>query len=90
MRPVSPVLTQLASEEKTYTGDGYIPLPAIRTATCVMSRWELSEEERQYLINGGDLFVCQLHGGGGLQPLLPIAAPENEALKIMIEVGTPL
>jgi len=55
-----------------------------------MSRWKLTDEEREYIASGGDLFVCQLHGGGGLQPLLPIAAPQDEAMRIMIEVGTPL
>ena len=90
MTPTTPVIEGgIEFDEKVYTGNGYLPLPVLRTESCVMSRWKLTAEEREYIASGGDLFVCQLHGGGGLQPLLPIAAPQDEAMRIMIEVGTP-
>jgi hypothetical protein len=89
MQPVSPVIK--AAEDLcqiTYGVDQpqYSPLPVVRTANAVMSRWSLSDEERAYIAGGGDLFIMVLNFGGPLQPLRPVAKPPDAAMKELIEL----
>ncbi len=87
MQPVTPVLPASSEVEQVIGAEQaeYIPLPAFRTDRATLSRWRLSEEERAHLAAGGDLFICQLHFGLPLQPILPIADEPDNALSIMLE-----
>lgn len=86
MKPVSQVIpgaetveTVLAKEQKEY-----IALPAFHTELTTITRWQLSEEEREHIIAGGDLFLAQLNFGGPNQPLLPLALHEDKVLPIVL------
>jgi hypothetical protein len=87
MKPVSPVIPHTDDLEIVYARrqQQYQPLPVIRTERLMMSRWQLTDEERQHIANGGDLFICCIHFGNGLQPIMPIAASPDRALEIMME-----
>jgi hypothetical protein len=87
MEPVSPVVPGNDDFEVTYAKDQqeYQPLPVLRTERALLSRWRLSDAERQHIANGGDLFLCVLHFGGPLLPMMPIADTPERALQIMIE-----
>ena len=52
----------------------YLPLPVVRWLDPegrVITRWELTEEERQRLIAGEHLYIAQCTFGQRLQPILP-------------------
>jgi hypothetical protein len=72
MNPASPVVAGLESYE-TIFGEKqpeYVALPALRGAApehAVMSRWELTKEEREMIANGADIFVS-IWTFGGLYP----------------------
>lgn len=87
MKPVSPVLPNAPDLEHVLGANQheYIPLPVFRTDKSTLSRWRLSDEERTYIANGGDLFICQLNFGAAIQPILPIADLPDDALRIMLE-----
>ncbi len=62
-KPKSPVIEGLEPYEVVF-GDPdigqpqYIPLPALRSPEGqVMSRWELTNEERLWIANGADVFI---------------------------------
>ena len=86
MKPVSPVIPGAQEIEVVYARNQpqYQPLPVIRTKHVLMSRWQLTDEERQHLASGGDLFL--LHLGTGIQPTLPVAASPQMALDAMMEL----
>lgn len=86
MEAIAPVLPG-GECEVTYAKDQpeYIPLPVFRTQRAVLSRWRLTEQERQHLAGGGDLFICMMNFGGPLQPVMPIAADPDTALQTMLE-----
>jgi hypothetical protein len=86
MEAVSPVLPISADVETVYAKDQpeYAALPTFRTDKALISRWKLSEEERRHIAEGGDLFICVLHFGQPLQPILPIAAQPQQALEMML------
>lgn len=87
MEPVSPVIPGQEEFEVVYAKDdpAYLPLPVLRTKNVLISRWKLTEAERAHLAAGGDLFICMLHFGENLQPMMPIAAGPEEALRILVE-----
>jgi|HubBroStandDraft_5_1064220.scaffolds.fasta_scaffold1526715_1 hypothetical protein len=66
----------------------YDPLPVLEVDGAVMSRWTFTDEERKYIAEGGDLFICQLHFGHAIQPIMPLAKKPEEALKTFIEMAT--
>src|SRR6266851_2346146 len=74
MQPVSPVLgEEFASLEVVYAKDQpeYKPLPVIRNgAGIVMSRWKLTDAEREAIANGADLFLSVWTYNNPLQPWL--------------------
>lgn len=88
MEPVQPVVPGNEEFEVVYAKNdpGYLPLPVLRTEHAMLSRWRLTDEERAYIAAGGDLFICVLHFGDKLQPIMPIAKSAEEAVKIMVEV----
>lgn len=90
MEPTSPVLPSGAELEQVFAasdGSGkYSDLPTFRTDKSIVSRWKLSDEERAYIAAGGDLFICILNFGQPIWPILPIAAPPDEALDIVLKV----
>jgi len=88
MQPVSPVLPASEEVEKIVGGGDhgeYTPLPAFHTEKSTLSRWSLTEEERAYIAEGGDLYICQLNFGEPLQPILPIINTPDNVLTIMLE-----
>lgn len=73
MTPVSPVLRQyphwqetlIAKDQKEYT-----PLPVVRSISGVFtSRWRLSWRERFMIFFSGDLYLQQMTGNRGMQPI---------------------
>ena len=88
MEPVQPVVPGNEEFEVVYAKNDptYPPLPVLRTEHAMLSRWRLTDEERAYIAAGGDLFICVLHFGDKLQPIMPIAKSAEEAVKIMVEV----
>ena len=85
MKPVSPVIP--GNEFEVVYAENqpeYIPLPTIRTEHLVLSRWQLTEEERAHIAQGGDLFILQI-GRTVQQPVMPIADAPDKALQIMME-----
>lgn len=88
MDPVSPVFPTSGGCEIVANGpqDEYRPLPIFRTEKSVISRWALTDEERKYIADGGDLYICMMHFGGKILPVLPIAAEPDKALETMLEV----
>jgi hypothetical protein len=89
MMPASPVIPGNDDFETVYAKDQpeYVPLPVMRTEKAVMSRWVLTPEERQHIAQGGDLFICQMNFGHALQPILPIAAGPQDAVRVLVEVN---
>jgi len=87
MEAVSPVLPTSGACEVTYASNQpeYTPLPTFRTEKSVLSRWTLTETERKYIADGGDLFICMINFGGPLLPILPIAADPDTALRVLLE-----
>ena len=73
MTPVSPVLVpEFVAAEKVYAVDQpqYDPLPVIRNRTgVVLSRWKLTDAEREAVANGADVFLSILTFNQPLQPL---------------------
>ena len=92
MEPVSPVVPGSEEFEVVYAKNdkNYKPLPVIRTENALLTRWTLNDEERQWIANGGDLFIVVMHFGDRLQPLKPIAGTPDEAMQVVIEAGAPL
>jgi hypothetical protein len=92
MEPVSPVLPASRECEFVFAKDQpeYMPLPTFGTEKAVLSRWRLTEAERRYIAQGGDLFICMMNFGGPLLPILPIAADPDTALDIMLQAEAAL
>jgi hypothetical protein len=88
MESISPVVPGNEQFEVVYAADQpeYQPLPVLRTEKSLLMCWRLTDEERAHIASGGDLFLCVLHFGQPLQPLLPIADTAEMAMAIMIEV----
>lgn len=92
MESVRPVVEHYEQFEVTYAKDQpeYAPLTVLRLENGVMSRWRLTDAERKHVADGGDLMICQLHFGGPLQPILPLAEKPEDAMKTLVELTTPL
>lgn len=90
MNAVSPVIPGSKEFEVVYAKDQpeYNALPVLRTEKTLVSRWKFSDEEREMIANGADLFLCVMHFGQPLQPILPILGEDN-AIRAMIEIGAP-
>lgn len=73
MTPISPVLTEeFVPQEVVYAKDQpeYHPLPVLRnSAGVVMSRWKLTDEEREAVLAGADLLLSVWTFNQHLQPL---------------------
>ncbi len=73
MEPVSPVLTEeFVPNEVVYAKDQpeYMPLPVLRSPNgMVMSRWKLSESEREAIAAGADIFLSLWTFNQPLQPI---------------------
>lgn len=75
MKPVSPVMPGMDVNEVVIAKDQpeYIPLPAVVLAkahgTPVMTRWRLTDEERELIKFGHDVVLTQMTFGGPLQPV---------------------
>lgn len=83
MNPASPVLPNQEHREITYAKDQpeYLPLPAIVMQGVekeVLTRWELTNEEKIALLSGGQIYLSLWTFGGPLQPIrLRVAHPEE-------------
>ena len=73
MTPVSPVLSEEFKDiEVVYAKDQpeYLPLPAIRNSKgIVLSRWKLTDEERNAIHSGADLYLSVYTFNHPLQPV---------------------
>lgn len=83
MEPVTPVLPHSAPIELMVGAHQkeFSTMPSFRTQYTNISRWRLSDEERAHIAAGGDLFIGQLNGNQQLQPVLPMAIPEDRVLE---------
>lgn len=83
MNPVSPVLPNCKVKEVCYAENQpqYLPLPAIVMSGMekeVLTRWELSNEEKIALLSGGQIYLSIWTFGQHLQPIkLRVAQPEE-------------
>lgn len=95
MKPVSPVYTQDKNSEFGFDTkqneiiiaehqDEYQNLPAIYTNTgTVITRWEMTPEEREKFLNDGELYLTVETFGDKLQPfMLSVEAPELAPLDV--------
>lgn len=92
MTPVSPVLTEEFMElEVTYAKEQpeYAPLPVIRNSTgVVLSRWKLTDAEREAVANGADVFLSIWTFNQPLQPLrVEIGECDRSILDIAEHMG---
>lgn len=72
-QPVSPVIPGLEPYEIVFGPNqpDVIPLPALRGSAptySVISRWRFTEEERQAIAQGADIFIIQETFGHSFQP----------------------
>lgn len=91
MKPISPVVPGLEVYEQTF-GAGqpqYDPLPCLRSDETnhysVMSRWQLTPEERKAIADGADIYLTQLTFLHPYQPTALVVAgdqtPHAEQIK---------
>lgn len=84
MRPVSPVLPghekRIAETVIAKDQTQYLPLPSIIIPGPdgeVLTRWELTDEEKILLLSGGHVYLSIWTFGGPLQPInLRVATPD--------------
>ncbi len=87
MTPTSPVLTEeFVPIEIVYAKDQpeYAPLPVIRNSTgVVLSRWKLTDSEREAVAAGADVFLSIWTFNQPLQPLrIEIGECDRDLLSI--------
>lgn len=88
MTPVSPVLPGSESIEIILgrKQPQYIPLPAVYLDTPsrpMITRWRLSDEQREAVANGADVILQQLTFGEDFQPVnLQVVLPDNWPLLV--------
>lgn len=64
----------------------YNTLPAFYTRLGLLTRWRLSDEERQHIANGGDLMIALVTFGRKVQPIMPMAdTPDNALAAVLAE-----
>jgi hypothetical protein len=87
MKAISPVLTpELQPDEIVYAKNQpeYHPLPVLRSPEgIVMSRWQLTEAERQAVASGADILLSVYTFN---QPLQPLYIEVCEADRSLLEV----
>ena len=81
--PVSPVVPGLEPFEIVFGKDQpeYRPLPALRGRRpyyAVMSRWQLTAEERKQIAEGADLYISQMTFGRPFHPELIVVAKADD------------
>ena len=91
-KPISPVVPGFEPHELIYGKDQpeYIPLPALRgRGPCysVMSRWQLSDRERELIAKGADVYTTQMTFANDFQPTNVIIASADDmgALKDIVD-----
>jgi hypothetical protein len=92
MQSVSPVMPGSKSIEVVYAEhqEEYTPLPAVyvdmETCRIVVSRWRLSDEERERVLAGGDIVLQLLIGKRDLltPSHLQVAMPDE--MPVLVEV----
>jgi len=82
MQPVSPVVPGYRIQETTISSkDPRVkPLPVIVTddGEAILTRWELSPEDRQRIADGQDIFLWVTNYGKPLHPInLEVITPEE-------------
>lgn len=92
MTPISPVLAPEFSDlEVVYAKDQpeYNPLPTLRNASgVVMSRWKLTDEEREAISAGADILLSVWTFNQKLQPLrMEIASCDRDITEIASHMG---
>lgn len=73
MSPVSPVIPETVLEEVVYAENQpeYQPLPSLRaTDGTILTRWKLTEEEKQQVLSQGYIYLLVMTFNQPLQPLL--------------------
>lgn len=93
MMPVSPVVKQLELFEVVF-GAGqpeYTPLPALigkAPEHSVISRWELTDDERRLIADGGSIFLIQSTFGDYFHPVnLVVGTGTEEHTAIVAAFG---
>lgn len=86
MKPVSPVLPGYDVAEVIFAKDHpeYMQLPAVRVQSAeaqVLTRWQLSDEDRQKIAAGADLYLWVSTFGQPLQPVELEIATANEIME---------
>lgn len=92
MIPSSPVLTEEFRDLETiYAKDQkeYTPLPVIKNASgVVLSRWKLTDSERQAIAEGADVFLSVWTFNHPLQPLrIEIGECDRDLMSIATHMG---
>lgn len=92
MQPKSPVLTEeFVTSEIVYAKDQpqYIPLPVLRNKQgVVMSRWALTEEERDAIHAGADIYLSIHTFNQPLQPVrLEVGSCDRDIMSFAEEMG---
>src|SRR5208282_6425047 len=92
MESVNPVVPGFEKFEVVFAKNQpeYNQLAVLPVENGVMSRWRLTDAERQHIAEGGDLFILCLHFNGPLQPILPLADTAENAMKTLVELTAPL
>lgn len=87
MEPVSPIVRGLEEEEVVYAKDQpqYVPLPCLKSRQpdgtgAILTRWTLTDAERQAIANGADVFLRVLTYGNPLQPVGMFVSFDDEFL----------
>lgn len=86
-QPKSPVVAGLEQHETVFGGPTvgqpqYMGLPALVSRDPqrrVLSRWELSPEEREMIANGADVYVSLMTFGAPYQPTVVFVANKADA-----------
>lgn len=86
MTPISPVLApEFAPAERVAGGEGYIDLPMLMNSTgVVLSRWKLTDAEREAVANGADVFLSIWTF---MQPLQPLRIEIGECDRSIVEIA---
>jgi len=85
MKPASPVLPGYNAQEVVFAENQpeYMRLPAVRVESAeqqILTRWELSDEDRKKIADGADIYLWVSTFG---MPLQPVAVEVATAKEIM-------
>lgn len=92
MQPISPVLgAEFIANEIVYAKDQpeYNPLPVLRNeGGVVLSRWKLTDSEREAIMGGADIFLSIWTFNQPLQPVrLEVGECDRDLLSIATHLG---